>query len=141
MYIYTHVTIKGYLCCSIADQKGVQNPALRRKTTSMEQINPHIRVSWRPASNWEILPPILWNSVTDFEEINHRLWANKPSTFGKSATNFGENNPATNFWGNPSPTLGKSVADFREICHRFWGNPSPILRKSVIDYEEIRNRF
>ena len=38
-------TTKGCLCCSIADQKGVQNPALRRKATSMEQINPHIRVS------------------------------------------------------------------------------------------------
>ena len=45
-YIYIHMyTTKGCLCCSIADQKGFQNPALRRKATSMEQINPRIRVS------------------------------------------------------------------------------------------------
>ena len=115
----------------------------------MAQINPHIQVSWRPATNRENLPSILQkisrrlgeicHEIRRIAEIRHRFWEKQTPNLGKSVIYFGE--ICHRVWGNPLPILGKSVTEFREINHRLWENRQPTLGKSVTDFGEIRHRL
>ena len=98
-----------YVCAAPSQiKKGLQNPALRRKATSMEQITPTCK-QLGDSTDFGKSVTISQPSAAYFCKINHRHWK------------------------NPSPTLEKYVTDFGEIRHRLWGNPTNFRPKRVTE--------